>query len=49
MVDADHILRTDEGDSTPEVNTARDSRGDDCLIFETNGKRITNVLRVTVH
>jgi len=46
---ADHILRTDEGDSTPEVSAARDPRGDDCLIFQTDGTTITEVLRVTVH
>ncbi len=40
-----HILRTDEGDSTPE-NSHKDPRGDDSYIFETNGTSITKIWRV---
>lgn len=43
---ADHILRTDEGDSTPEVSGDRDVRADDNLIFETDGTTINRILRV---
>jgi beta-lactamase superfamily II metal-dependent hydrolase len=44
---ADHILRTDDGDSTPETSSLKDIRGDDSFIFETDGQTITRVLRVT--
>lgn len=47
-VDPDFILRTDEGDSTPETRTLKDPRGDDCYIFETDGTVITRVLRVRI-
>jgi len=47
-VDPDFILRTDEGDSTPETRTLKDPRGDDCYIFETDGTTITRVLRVRI-
>lgn len=42
-----HILRTDEGDSTPETQSVKDPRGDDSYIFETDGNSITRILRVT--
>ena len=45
---ADHVLRTDEGDSTPETRSARDARGDDCFVFETDGRRINRILRITL-
>jgi competence protein ComEC len=47
-IEENHILRTDEGDSTPETPDHRDTRGDDSFIFETNGTTITRVLRVRV-
>jgi len=44
-----NILRTDEGDSTPEsASNHRDPRGDDCFIFQVNGENITNLLRVEI-
>ena len=43
-----HILRTDEGDSTPEVRSTKDPRGDDCYVFETDGKKINRILRVKI-
>lgn len=46
---ADHILRTDEGDSTPETRNHKDPRGDDNYIFETDGVTITRLLRVKVN
>lgn len=42
----EHILRTDEGDSTPEVTSQKDPRGDDSFIFETDGATITKIWRV---
>ncbi len=44
----DHVLRTDDGDSTPE-GAHRDPRGDDSFVFETDGTTITRVLRVRVN
>ncbi len=47
-IPADHVLRTDEGDATPEVDGVDDPEGDDCLVFESDGTRITRILRVSV-
>ena len=47
-IEASHVLRTDEGDSTPEVSSVRDPRGDDCYVFETDGVTVTRILRVRV-
>lgn len=41
-----HILRTDEGDSTPENPLVKDPRADDCYIFETDGTTIAKIWRV---
>lgn len=41
-----HILRTDEGDSTPETHSLKDPRGDDSYIFETDGSAMTKIWRV---
>lgn len=49
VADEDHILRTDEGDSTPEKSSPRDERGDDNYVFEVDGTGITKIHRVTVH
>ncbi|MCH7702576.1 MAG: MBL fold metallo-hydrolase [Planctomycetes bacterium] len=40
------ILRTDEGDSTPENTSVKDPTGDDSYIFETDGDTITRILKV---
>ena len=45
-VAADHVLRTDHGDPTPETAQPRDPRGDDNLIFETDGTTITQIVRI---
>ena len=47
-VAADHILRTDEGDSTPELSGAAntDPRGDDSYVFEVDLAGIQRILRV---
>ena len=42
------VLRTDEGDATPEDDETTDPEGDDCLVFESDGERIVQVLRVRV-
>lgn len=47
-VNPTHILRTDDGDSTPENNTDRDPRGDDSFVFETDGDNVTRILRVSL-
>ena len=39
------MLRTDDGDSTPEDNSTRDAVGDDTFIFETDGNSITSIRR----
>lgn len=48
-ISASHILRTDEGDSTPEKRSQKDPRGDDSFVFETDGQSINRILRVTVN
>ena len=49
VIDNDErILRTDEGDATPEEASVTEDRGDDCYIFETDGASITALLRVEV-
>ncbi|UCC31025.1 MAG: hypothetical protein JSU86_01855 [Phycisphaerales bacterium] len=40
-----HILRTDEGDSTPESPLVKDPRADDSYVFETDGTTITKIWR----
>ena len=40
-----HVLRTDDGDSTPETSAIRDPRGDDSFIFETDGQTM-DIIRV---
>ena len=41
-----HMLRTDEGDSTPENDSLKDNIGDDTYVFETDGLTITKIVRV---
>jgi competence protein ComEC len=41
-MDADHILRTDLGDTTPETRHT-EPRGDDSYVFETDGQTITRL------
>ncbi len=48
-VEAAHVLRTDQGDSTPENRTTKDPRGDDSIVFESNGSRITRIIRVSMN
>lgn len=47
-VRADHILRTDEGDSTPEDRMVKDDTGDDSYVFETDGASIIRIVKVKV-
>ena len=49
VVPANHILRTDDGDPTPETRTPRDPRADDTFVFETDGQTITRIIRVRVN
>jgi competence protein ComEC len=43
------LLRTDEGDSTPEDDGVRDGMGDDTFVFETDGLTITSIKRVKIN
>jgi competence protein ComEC len=47
-VDPTHVLRTDDGDSTPEKSNKKDPIGDDSYVFETDGNEITRITKVKI-
>ncbi len=47
-IPADHLLRTDAGDETPEVSKSKATTGNDCYVFETDGQTITAIRRLKV-
>jgi competence protein ComEC len=45
-IDSSKILRTDDGDSTPENWAIKDPRGDDSYAFQVNGQEITDIFKI---